>query len=106
MQFALEKKAAAMISYHSAALGIFPAAVVGEPTVFHESSVRLAEAVAKVTDYPYPPIDTGCIYTGTLPDWAASHGIAAVDVELNNHEETDFRENLEVLRVFLNWRRD
>lgn len=90
----------ALISYHSAALGIFPG---GVPT--YKPSVRLAEAIAAVTTYPYPPIDTGCDYTGNLTDWAASKGIAAVDIELSNHTDTDFEQNLLVLKVFLNWKR-
>ena len=90
----------AMISYHSAALGIFPG---GEPP--HPASARLAEALAETSEYPYPPIDTGCIYTGTLPDWAAAIGIAAVDLELHTHEYTDFEENLAVLETFLAWRK-
>jgi hypothetical protein len=96
----LETRVTALISYHSAALGIFPG---GEPP--HEPSVQLAEALAAVSTYPYPPIDIGCFYTGTLPDWAAAAGIAAVDLELHNHVETDFDENLEILKVFLAWRR-
>jgi hypothetical protein len=90
----------AILSYHSAALGIFPG---GEPP--HEPSVRLAEALAAVSDYHYPPIDIGCEYSGTLPDWAVSVGIASVDLELHNHEQTDFEENLRVLAAFLAWRR-
>lgn len=90
----------AVISYHSAALGIFPG---GEP--WEADSMRLGEAIAKVASYPYPPLDTGCIYTGTLADYAVSMGAAAVDMELSNHRDTDFEMNLDVLNVFLNWLR-
>lgn len=90
----------ALISYHSAALGIFPG---GDPA--DEESVRLAGALAAVSTYPYPPLDTGCEYSGTLADWAASRGIAAVDLELHTHYFTDFDENLSVLDAFLAWRR-
>ncbi|MBN2386111.1 MAG: hypothetical protein JXB85_03770, partial [Anaerolineales bacterium] len=89
----------ALISYHSAALGIFAGGNTYGP------SVRLAEAVADVTDYPWPPIDTGCNITGDLTDWAASRRIAAIDIELTNHTDTDFEINLRVLRTFLIWRR-
>jgi hypothetical protein len=90
----------ASISYHSAALGIFAGGYAeGRP------SLRLAEALAEVTSYPYPPIDTGCYYTGQFSDWAADQGIAAVDVELTNHRDTDFETNLRLLEVFLRWRR-
>jgi murein peptide amidase A len=90
----------ALISYHSAALGIFAGGVPDYPP-----SIRLAEAVAEVTNYPWPPIDTGCDYTGNLTDWAANtRSIASIDIELTNHRDTDFVQNLRVLQVFLAWR--
>jgi len=90
----------AAISYHSAALGIFPGG-----TPWDADSMRLGDAIAKVASYPYPPLDTGCIYTGTLADYAVSMGAAAVDMELTNHYDTDYEMNLNVLNVFLNWQR-
>ncbi|MFT3893839.1 MAG: M14 family metallopeptidase [Anaerolineales bacterium] len=86
----------ALISYHSAALGIFPG---GEP--WDERSIQFAEAIDKVSSYPFPPLDTGCVYTGTLADYAVSVGIAAVDLELTNHIETDFDMNLKILETLL-----
>lgn len=86
-----------LISYHSAALGVFPG---GLP--WDEDSIRLAESIAEVTSYPFPPIDTGCTYSGTLADYAVSTGSAAVDLELTNHFDTDFDQNLQVLDVLLN----
>ncbi|HSO12531.1 MAG TPA: M14 family metallopeptidase [Anaerolineales bacterium] len=89
----------AVLSYHSAALGVFPG---GDP--WQPDSIRLAKALAKVTDYPYPPLDTGCEYTGTLADWAVENGVgAAVDMELANHTDTDFKKNLKALNVLLNF---
>jgi hypothetical protein len=89
----------AMISYHSAGLGVFPGGVPWE-----EPSKRLANALSKVTGYPYPPVDTGCVYTGTLADWAVEHGVgAAVDMELSDHKNIDFEENLKALKVLLNF---
>jgi hypothetical protein len=43
------------------------------------------------------------LYTGTLADWASASGIAALDVELTNHEDTDLEQNLGVLAAFLAW---
>jgi hypothetical protein len=94
--FILEHHFTALISYHSAALGIFPAGQPPDP-----DSVRLATAIAAVSPYQYPPIDTGCEYTGNLVDWAAFQGIAAVDLELQTHNNTEFMINLKVLEVFL-----
>jgi len=99
MGFIRSHRLEAMISYHSAALGVFPGGVPWE-----EPSKRLAKALAKATDYPYPPIDTGCEYTGTLADWAVENGVgAAVDMELSNHKGTDFERNLKALKAFLNF---
>ena len=88
----------AFISYHSAALGIFPG---GQP--LDPGSLSLAESIAAVSDYPYPPIEAGCAYTGQLIDWISDQGIPAVDIELTNHQDSDFAENLAILSVFLDW---
>ncbi len=96
--FLLERKVSALINYHSAALGIFPG---GQPP--EAESVRLAEAIAAVTNYSYPPMDTGCAYTGQFADWLAARGTAAIDLELTNHTDSDFDQNLRVLNVLLKW---
>ena len=88
----------ALISYHSAALGIFPGGLPPD-----ENSTRLAQSIADVSSYRFPPIDTGCTYSGTLADYAVSIGIAAVDLELTNHIDTDFDQNLNALNVLLNF---
>jgi predicted deacylase len=88
----------ALISYHSAALGIFPG---GDP--WDANSVRFAKAIAGASSYPFPPIDTGCIYTGTLADYASSRGSAAVDLELTDHYDTGFATNLNILQILLTW---
>jgi predicted deacylase len=98
MDFITAHNIEVLISYHSAALGIFPG---GDPR--DQESVRLAESIAQVSSYPYPPLDTGCTYSGSLPDFAVSQGIAAVDIELTNHIETDLDQNLNILEVLLNW---
>ena len=98
MNFLSTRRVQALISYHSAALGVFPG---GEP--WDEESIEMAKALGKVTNYPYPPIDTGCYYTGTLADYAVSLGAAAVDMELRNHRDTDFKLNLKALKVLMDW---
>ena len=100
MAFIQEHHFDGIINYHSAALGVFAGGL--PPKDF---SIRLAQAVAAVTTYRYPPIDTGCVYTGGFVDWAAERGIAALDVELTDHTHTDFEMNLKVLHVFLHWRK-
>lgn len=99
MSFIGSHQLKALISYHSAALGVFPGGDPWEP-----DSIRLAAALGKATGYPYPPIDTGCQYTGTLADWAVENGAgAAVDMELSTHKSTDFKNNLKALEVLLNF---
>ena len=88
----------AILSYHSAALGIFPG---GKPPL--PAAVDLAEQIAQVSPYPYPPIDTGCGYTGQLIDWAARENIAALDIELSTHDYIDWAINLAILDIFLHW---
>jgi protein MpaA len=98
MAFLDEHSIQALISYHSAALGIFPGGLPWDP-----DSTRLAQALAAVSSYPFPPLDTGCSYSGTLADYAVSKGIAAVDLELTNHIDTDLEQNLRALDVLLNF---
>ncbi|RLD03951.1 MAG: hypothetical protein DRI65_11770 [Chloroflexota bacterium] len=98
MAFVKAHNLQAFISYHSAALGIFPG---GQPP--DAGSLSLAEALAGVSAYPYPPIDAGCVYTGQLVDWISDQGIAGVDIELTNHQDSDFEINLGILSVFLDW---
>jgi hypothetical protein len=96
--FLLGRRVEALISYHSAGLGIFPSGDPSDP-----DSVKLAEEISKVSGYAYPPVSTGCEYTGTLPDWALKHGIVAVDLELPTATGTDFENNLKILTYLLNW---
>ena len=99
-QFILDEDISALISYHSAALGIFHG---GSPEP-HPGSVSLAQAAASVSPYAYPPNSYGlCEVTGMLAHWAADQNISAIDVELTNHAFTDFEINVEILKVFLNW---
>ena len=98
MNFIANHKINALIDYHSAGLGIFPGG-----TPWDEASTHLAQALGSVTTYPFPPISTGCIYNGTLPDYAVSTGAAAVDMELTNHQDTDFAMNLRALNVLVNF---
>jgi hypothetical protein len=90
----------AIISYHSAALGVFAGGVPD-----FDPSIRLAKDLAEAGGYKYPPLDIGCLYTGNLTDWASSaKKIPAVDIELRDHRHTDYIENLLVLKTFLKWR--
>ena len=98
MAFIESHELSALISYHSAALGIFAG---GQPP--DAGSLSLAEAVAAVSNYPYPPYTLGCVFTGQFVDWVSDQGIAGIDIELTNHDDTDFEINLAILSVFLDW---
>lgn len=96
--FLLDRKVEAVISYHSAAYAIFSG---GYP---HDSiSVDLANKLWAISPYYYPPDYLGCHYTGQFIDWASNQGIAAVDVELKNHVDTDYLINKIILDAFLSW---
>jgi hypothetical protein len=97
--FILANHIEALISYHSAGLGIFPGGWWQD-----QMSMDLAAQLALVSPYLYPPYDADCEYTGQFIDWVASKGIAAVDIELTNHTDTDLGINLGILTVFLDWR--
>jgi predicted deacylase len=98
MNFLKTHKIKNLISYHSAALGVFPG---GEP--WEENSYRFAEALGKATGYPFPPVDLGCVFTGTLADYAVEMGATSVDMELASHTRTDFKLNLKALRILQTW---
>lgn len=98
MSFLISHRVQALISYHSAALGIFPGGI--PPS---DKSLSLASAVANVSNYPYPPIETGCDMSGALVDWASTLGMAALDIELTDHLHTDYQQNLKIVEVLLNW---
>jgi hypothetical protein len=40
--------------------------------MLYKSGNRSLAEVAEVSDYPYPPLNTGCNDTGSLTDWAAN----------------------------------
>jgi hypothetical protein len=99
MSFLVEHPIVALVSFHAAAPGIYPA---GDPPDPH--SVRLGRALSEASGYPFPGPDTGCELAGTLVDWVITLGPAAVDVELTDYRNTDFDQNLKLLIALLSWR--
>lgn len=96
--FISQYKVKAIISYHSAALGIFAG---NYPD--HQPSIDLAETIASITPYSYPPLETGCEFSGQFIDYTAKNGIASIDIELTNHKGSDLEINKLVLNTFLRW---
>ena len=96
MAFILAHHFEAMISYHSAGLGIFPGGIPPGP-----KSQMLAYYLSAITPYAYPPKDIGCVYTGAMANWTALNGVPSVDLELSTHGDTDFWINKGVLEFFV-----
>ena len=100
MAFVLENPVTAVISYHSAAPGFYPA---GEPR--DPDSIALSQYLSRATngEYPYPPYITGCYMTGSLVDWTLATGAPGADVELSTHWDTEFNLNLNLVLALLRW---
>lgn len=98
MAFILEHPIVALVSYHAAAPGIYPA---GKPP--YDDSDDLARQLSEASGYPYPAFVTGCKMTGSLVDWVATTGAAALDIELSNHWDTDFEINLKLIMDLVIW---
>ncbi len=98
MAFVLENPVIAVISYHSAAPGFYPA---GEPR--DPNSIALSKYLSNATGYPYPAYITGCYMTGSLVDWTLAAGAAGADVELSTHWDTEFDVNLTLVLALLRW---
>ncbi|MDH5506632.1 MAG: DUF2817 domain-containing protein [Anaerolineae bacterium] len=98
MTFIMYNPVIALISYHAAAPGFYPA---GDPPF--PSSDRLSRTLSQASGYPYPAVDVGCHMTGSLVDWVASTGAAAADLELTDYWEIDWDRNLRLLPALLNW---
>lgn len=90
----------ALISYHSSGAEIYAGGVPPDPF-----SLDLALALERASGYDYPPHASPCEMTGQLIDWASAQGIAAVDIELANHQSVDFEPNRRILEAFLTWQR-
>ncbi len=86
-----------VVSYHSAFGGIFRDACQR-----HAPTARLAEVLSAGTGYPVPAEGwTGYAVTGDFGDYLAGEGVAAVTVELTDHDESEFERNLAGVRAVL-----
>jgi murein DD-endopeptidase MepM/ murein hydrolase activator NlpD len=78
------------VFYHSAAEAIF-----ADTCQRHLPSARLAQALAAGSGYPVPEEGwAGYPITGEFGDYLAGEGMAAVTVELSDHENPEFERNL------------
>ncbi len=85
------------VSYHSAAGAIYVDACQR-----HEPTARLAQVLSEGSGYPIPESGwSGYPITGDLGDFWAGEGVAAVTVELTDHETPEFERNLAGVQAIL-----
>ena len=85
------------VFYHSAADAIFV-----DTCQRHIPTAHLAEAVSLGSGYPVPAEGwAGYPVTGDFGDYLAGEGVAAITVELTNHDEPEFERNLRGVRSLL-----
>jgi murein DD-endopeptidase MepM/ murein hydrolase activator NlpD len=85
------------VFYHSAAEAIF-----ADTCQRHAPSMRLAEVLSDGTGYPVPEEGwVGYPITGEFSDYLAGEGVAAVTVELADHEDPEFERNLKGVQALL-----
>ncbi|MBC8449401.1 MAG: peptidoglycan DD-metalloendopeptidase family protein [Chloroflexi bacterium] len=86
-----------VVFYHSRAGAVFTGGCRD-----NASSLRLAATLAAGTGYDFPEEGwTGYPISGGFNDYLADLGIAVAEVELTNHEDTEFERNLEGVRAVL-----
>ena len=88
--FILNLKPAGVIFWHSAYPAVFP----GECHSPHEPSRFLSEIYAGAAGYPALDSFTSYEVTGDSTNWLALQDIPSIEVELTDHEETEFERNL------------
>ncbi len=85
------------VFYHSAAGAIF-----ADACQRHLPSLRLAQVLSAATGYPVPEEGwTGYPVTGEFGDYLAGEGVAAVTLELTDHQTTELERNLAGVRALL-----
>lgn len=86
--FLVTRRVQALVSYHSQKGEIYGDAALGQ-------------LISQVTGYPYEPDGIGYPTSGDLQAWCAAHGIAAIDVELTDHDAIEWARNRHGLLAFL-----
>lgn len=92
----------AAVFWHSSQPGVY----FGECDAPSLASEALAAIYAEAAEYPVFDEFVDYSVTGAASNWLASQGIPAIDVELSNHSDTDWKRNLAgVLAVIESYRR-
>jgi nucleoid-associated protein YgaU len=97
--FILSRRVGSAIFYHSALAKIFVGA-----DITRSASLELARVMSQATGYPLSLVGVpGQITTGDAIDWLSTQGIAAIEVELTDHQDIEWERNRRGLLAFLNW---
>ena len=91
-----------IVFWHSAV----PAIYAGGCEARHPPSDALAEVYAKASGYPFELKFTSYPVTGNAIDWLAAQDIPAIEVELRNHRDIDWEQNLKAISLLLAYIRD
>ena len=89
-EFLNDEATAGVVFWHSANNGVFAGGCTGR----HAGSDKLGETYATASGYPFQQAFTSYAVTGDATDWLSFQGIPAITVELNNHTDTDWEQNL------------
>lgn len=87
--FLLTKKPVSVVFWHSAYPGVF----YGNCQGVFQSSQALSTIYANSAQYPEIAEFSGYKVTGDAADWLSSQGIPAIEVELTDHQNTEFDKN-------------
>jgi len=87
-----------VIFWHSAMPGVFP----GSCNARSASSEMLSKRYAEASGYPYEENFTSYEVSGDAADWLSSQGIPAISVELTNHRDVDWEQNLKGILSVIN----
>jgi predicted deacylase len=86
-----------VVFWHSAAGGVF----AGGCRARFAGADALAAVFAQGSGYPFRTSFASYPVTGDAADWLAREGIAAIAVELNNHDDLDMAQNLGGIKAIL-----
>ncbi len=94
----LRIRPAALLSYHSAANGVFAGECDGD-----HGSAAMAAVFGEAAGYPHDAPFSAYPVTGTAVSWADGQGIPAADVELASHDDPEYARNLRGVLALLEW---
>jgi predicted deacylase len=89
--FMLKYHPSAVVFWHSQANGVFASTCDGEPLV---ETFGIMDTYSRASKYPAIKTFDAYVVTGAAEDWLASIKIPAITVELKNHNDTDWTQNL------------